>query len=66
MPKKSRAKEIKNLKFEESKDPEVISFANRLAKLENRRAHDAMRLFIEIYGPKRIAELEQVRSANAG
>lgn len=40
---------IKNLKFEETKYPEVLSVVNRLAEAEKRKPHDsAKRLLVEV------------------
>lgn len=47
---------IKNLKFEAHKYPEVLRLVNRLAMLEDRKAHDVGKRLLLKHGRERLEQ----------
>ena len=49
---------VSSIVFQKENYPEVVRIANELAELQNRRPHDAMKIFIEREGQKEIHRLK--------
>lgn len=55
---------VENLKFSKTTYPHVIKVANKLAKLEQRAPHNAVRLLIIEAGRAKIAYLQKNQGKN--
>ena len=53
---------VKNFQFRDDTYPEVVRVANELAKLENRKPHDSIKILIEEAGQAKIDRLKEEKA----